>query len=50
MDTIEHPDARSTAAARGTPPALIALVWAIALIPLAWGFVSTLMKAAALFE
>lgn len=33
-----------------TPPALIALVWAIALIPLAWGFISTLIKAAALFE
>lgn len=33
-----------------TSPALIALVWAIALIPLAWGFISTLIKAASLFE
>lgn len=33
-----------------TPRALVALVWAIALIPLAWGFISTLVKAATLFE
>lgn len=49
MNTNEHPVAASTPATT-TPPALIALVWAVALIPLAWGFISTLVKAAALFE
>ena len=49
MTTNEQSVAGSPAAST-TSPALIALVWAIALIPLAWGFISTLIKAASLFE
>lgn len=49
MATNEQSVAGSHAAST-TPAALIALVWAIALIPLAWGFISTLIKAASLFE
>lgn len=32
-----------------TSPALIALAWAAVMLPLAWGFVSTLIEAWALF-
>lgn len=32
-----------------TPIGLIIFVWALALVPLAWGFVNTLVKAAKLF-
>lgn len=38
-DTAEH----------RTSPALIALAWAAVLIPLGWGFISTLIEASALF-
>ena len=33
-----------------TPKIKIALVWALALLPLLWGFVNTLMRAAKLFH
>ncbi|MGH8152834.1 MAG: MFS transporter small subunit [Rhodanobacteraceae bacterium] len=49
MNTTEHV-APASATADSTPRALIVLVWAIALIPLAWGFISTLVKAVTLFE
>lgn len=49
MHTTEHLSPDSSTAVT-TPVGLIVLVWAVALIPLAWGFVSTLLKAATLFE
>lgn len=33
-----------------TPASHIVAVWAVALIPLAWGFINTLMRAAKLFQ
>mgnify|MGYP000909038861 CR=1 FL=1 len=33
-----------------TPKIKIAFVWALALLPLLWGFVNTLMRAAKLFH
>jgi len=33
-----------------TPKIQIAFVWVLALLPLAWGFVNTLMRAAKLFH
>jgi hypothetical protein len=47
MTTTEYSDSATTAT---TPVRWIVLVWAIAVIPLAWGFISTLLKAATLFE
>ncbi|MBA2410032.1 MAG: hypothetical protein H0V62_09785 [Gammaproteobacteria bacterium] len=32
-----------------TSPALIAIAWLAVMLPLAWGFVSTLIEASALF-
>lgn len=40
-----HADAAST-----TPKIKIVVVWALALLPLVWGFVNTLMRAAKLFH
>lgn len=37
-------------AAVTTPASHIVAVWAVALIPLAWGFINTLMRAAKLFQ
>lgn len=34
----------------GTSPVLIAIAWAAVMIPLAWGFLSTLAKASLLFR
>lgn len=39
----------SQAAEHRSSPALIALAWAGVMIPLAWGFISTLIEAAKLF-
>jgi hypothetical protein len=47
MTTTKYPDYETAAT---TPVGSIVLVWAIALIPLAWGFISTLLKAVTLFE
>lgn len=47
MTTTKYPD---SATATTTSVGAIVLVWAIAVIPLAWGFISTLLKAATLFE
>jgi hypothetical protein len=33
-----------------TPPVLIVLAWAAVMIPLAWGFISTLIEASQLFR
>lgn len=41
----EHMETEST-----TPAVYIAAVWALALIPLAWGFINTLMRAVKLFQ
>ncbi|HKJ94336.1 MAG TPA: oxalate:formate antiporter [Gammaproteobacteria bacterium] len=41
---------QQTASGSDTPAAQIAAVWAIVLIPLAWGFIETVIKAAQLFQ
>lgn len=33
-----------------TPAIQIAAIWALALIPMAWGFINTVMRAAKLFQ
>jgi hypothetical protein len=40
----------STSAAENSSKVLVILAWTFVLVPLAWGFTQTLMKAAALFQ
>jgi hypothetical protein len=40
----------SSSAAENSSKALVMLAWTFVLVPLAWGFTQTLMKAAAMFK
>lgn len=48
MGNIESNDPLDTAST--TPAIQIMAIWALALIPMAWGFINTVMRAAKLFH
>jgi len=45
----DESNTQTAGTASATPTALIVAIWTIALIPLAWGFINTVMRALKLF-